>query len=192
MSTPEGEYYTEERWRNWIDRLTEEEIDLEDEESGRVLQNFQDDTVIAITKIVADYDDDQLDEDEAMTELAKVREIVLTEPEVADEETGILVGAVQTALVCVFYSAEEYILNGVGELSIDDRLEAALECQDEEDFETALAHCAQAGTRIFDGEEMEPQSPEELGLGPVADWVTGLRSLQSALADPELIESNEE
>ncbi|PSQ13044.1 DUF2150 domain-containing protein, partial [Halobacteriales archaeon QS_7_69_60] len=27
MSTPPGEYYTEERWNNWLDRLREEDID---------------------------------------------------------------------------------------------------------------------------------------------------------------------
>jgi hypothetical protein len=192
MSSPEGEYYTEERWQNWIDRLTAEEIDLEEEESGRLLQNFQDDTVIALAKIVTDYDDGELDEETALSELADVRDIVLADIELEDENTLMLVNAVQTALVCVFYAGEEYIVNDVPETSIGQYLDAALDAEAEEDYETALSYCAQAGARIFDGEELPPSVGDKVDYGPVADWVTGLRSLQMAMADPEVVEADEE
>lgn len=190
MSAPEGEYYTEERWQNWIDRLTAEEIDLENEESGRLLQNFQDDTVIAIAKIVSDYDDEVLDEETALSELAGVREIVLTEIELGEENenTLMLVNAVQTALVCVFYAAEEYIVNDEAGTDVEQCIHAARDAEAEEEFETALGYCAQAGSAIIDGGELPPSAGEEIEYGPVADWITGLRSLQGAMADPEVVE----
>ncbi|MFB6197523.1 MAG: DUF2150 family protein, partial [Halobacteriaceae archaeon] len=43
MSAPEEEFYTEERWTNWLDRLQEEDLDPEEEESARLLLNLQDD-----------------------------------------------------------------------------------------------------------------------------------------------------
>jgi hypothetical protein len=192
MSSPEGEYYTEERWQNWIERLTSEEIDLEEEESGRLLQNFQDDTTIALAKIVADYDDGELDEETALSELTDVRDIVLADIDLDDENTMMLVNAVQTALVCVFYAAEEYIVNEVPETSIEQYIDAALDAEAEEDYETALSYCAQAGMRILAGEELPPSVGEKIDYGPVADWVTGLRSLQVAMADPEVVEADEE
>jgi hypothetical protein len=192
MSSPEGEYYTEERWQNWIERLTSEEIDLEEEDSGRLLQNFQDDTVIAIAKIVTDYSDGEIDEDTALSELTDVRDIVLADIELEDENTLMLVNAVQTALVCVFYAAEEYIVNEVPETGIEQFIDAALDAEAEEDYETALGYCAQAGARILDGEELPPSVGDKIDYGPVADWVTGLRSLQMALADPEVVEADEE
>lgn len=190
MSAPEGEYYTEERWRNWIDRLTSEEIDLENEESGRLLQNFQDDTVIAIAKIVSDYDDEVLDEETALSELADVREIVLTEVELGEENenTLMLVNAVQTALVCVFYAAEEYIVEDEVSTDVEQCIHAARDAEAQEEFETALSYCAQAGSAIIDGGELPPSAGEEIEYGPVADWITGLRSLQGAMADPEVVE----
>lgn len=194
MSSPEGEYYTEERWQNWIGRLTSEEIDLEDEESGRLLQNFQDDTVIAIAKIVTDYDDSEIDEETALSELSDVRDIVLTDVELDDDEdenTLMLVSAVQTALVCVFYAAEKYIVNEIPETDIEQYIQAARDAEAEEDYETALGHCAQAGASIIDGQEMAPSVGEEIEYGPVADWITGLRSLQVAMADPEVVEVEE-
>lgn len=196
MSSPEGEYYTEERWQNWIGRLTSEEIDLEDEESGRLLQNFQDDTVIAIAKIVTDYDDSEIDEETALSELSDVRDIVLRDVDLGDsdedENTLMLVNAVQTALVCVFYAAEEYIVNEAPETDIEQYIQAARDAEAEEDYETALGYCAQAGASIIAGEELAPSVGEEIEYGPVADWVTGLRSLQVAMADPEVVEPEEE
>ncbi|MFW6384404.1 MAG: DUF2150 family protein, partial [Halodesulfurarchaeum sp.] len=37
MDEPDAEFYTEERWENWLDRLREEEVDPEDEDSARLL-----------------------------------------------------------------------------------------------------------------------------------------------------------
>lgn len=192
MSSPEGEYYTEERWQNWIERLTSEEIDLEEEDSGRLLQNFQDDTVIAIVKIVTDYDDGEIDEETALSELSDVQDIVLDDIELEDENTLMFVNAVQTALVCVFFAAEEFIVNDVPETTIEQFIDAALDAEAEEDYDTALSYCAQAGTRILAGEELPPSVDEKIDYGPVADWVTGLRSIQMAMADPEVVEADEE
>ncbi|MGA9401243.1 DUF2150 family protein, partial [Haladaptatus sp.] len=43
MSAPPEEFYSEERWQNWLDRIKDEEIDPEDEDSARLLLNLQDD-----------------------------------------------------------------------------------------------------------------------------------------------------
>jgi hypothetical protein len=79
MSTPPEAFYSEERWQNWIDRLKAEEIDPEDEDSARLLLNLQDDAAIAVAKIVGAYEEGEIDEDEAIEELADVREIVLSD-----------------------------------------------------------------------------------------------------------------
>ena len=189
MSTPPGEYYTADRWNNWLDRLREEEIDPENEDSARLLLNLQDDTAIAIAKIVADYDDGELDEDVALAELEHIREIVLSEAEFEEEEKLMLIDGVQTSLVCVFYAAEEYIVGGVAtDGSTEEYVRAAADAEAEEDFDAALGFCAQAGTRLFDGDSLDMSIAEELEYGLVAEWVNGLDSLGTALADPEVID----
>ena len=192
MSEPPGEYYTAERWQNWIDRIDEEEIDPEDEDSARLLLNLQDDTAIAVAKIITAYDDGHLDEDEAVEELADVRDIVLDEVELDDEEKLMLVDGVQTSLVCVFYAAEEYVAGGVAEDgTIEEYVRAAADAEAEEDLDAALGYCAQAGTRIIDGDELAMELAEELDFGLVAEWVNGLDSLQTAMSDPEVVEEDE-
>lgn len=192
MSTPPEAYYSEERWQNWIDRLKDEEIDPEDEDSARLLLNLQDDTAIAIAKIVNAAEDGHLEEEEALEEIADVRDIVLADVEVEDEETAFLIDGVQTSLVCVFAAAEEYLVRGApDEADLPEYVRAAADAEAEEDFDAALSYCAQAGARIIDGDDLDVSVAEEIEYGLVAEWVNGLDSLQSAVRDPEVVEEDE-
>lgn len=194
MSTPEGEYYTAERWQNWLDRLDEESVDLEDEDSARLRLNLQDDAVIAVAKIVSGYEEGDLDQETALEELAGVRDIVLSdiEGQFEDEDTVMLVDAVQTSLVCVFYAAEEYVAGGpVEEGTVEAYVEAAVDAEDEEDLDAALGYCAQAGTLIIDGHDLDMAVAEDIEYGLVAEWVNGLDSLYEAMRDPEVVEEED-
>jgi hypothetical protein len=192
MSAPEEEFYSEERWQNWLDRLRDEEIDPEDEDSARLLLNLQDDVAIAVAKILKAYDDDAIDEEEALDELADIREVVLSEPDFADEDKLMLVDGVQTSLVCVFYSAEQYIADGVAdETDIEEYVHAAVDAETEDDLDRALGLTACAGTRVIDDEELEMSILDDVEYGLVTEWVNGLDSLQSALSDPEVIEDDD-
>jgi hypothetical protein len=193
MSTPPGEYYTEERWHNWLDRIREEEIDPEEEDSARLLLNLQDDTAIAVAKILTDFEDGELDEEVALDELEDIREIVLDEVDVDDEETAMLIDGVQTSLMCVFYAAEEYVVGGpADDGTIEEYINAASDAEAEEDLDAALGYCAQAGTLIIEGAELDVGLAEELEFGFVAEWVNGLDSLQTAMEDPEVVEEDGE
>ncbi|MDG5777610.1 DUF2150 family protein [Haloarculaceae archaeon H-GB1-1] len=192
MSTPPGEYYTDERWQNWLDRIEAEDVDPESDDSAQLLWNMQDDTAIAVAKILKDYDDGELDEDAALGELEDMREVVLADLEFEDEERLMLVDSVQTSLVCVFYAAEEYIVGGaVEEGTPVEYVHAAADSESEEDLDAALGYSVQAGTRIIAGDEFDPAVAEELEPGLVVQWVNGLDSLQSAMQDPEVVEEDE-
>ena len=193
MSSPPDEYYTDERWNNWVDRLREEEIDPESDDSARLFFNLLDDATIAIAKVVTDYEDGEIDADAAAEDLGRIREIVLSEVEIDDEEKLTLVDGIQTSLVCAFYTAEEYIVGGpADEGTVEEHLRAAAAAETEaEDLDTALAHCVQAGTLIVEGAELGMDVAEEIEYGLVADWVNGLDSLGRALADPEVVEEDD-
>ncbi|WP_436923520.1 DUF2150 family protein [Halosimplex amylolyticum] len=193
MSNQPGEYYTPERWQNWLDRIDEEELDPEDDDTAQLLWNMQDDTAIAVVKVVSDFEDEVLDEDGALAEIEEMREVVLAEPEFDDEQALMLVDSVQTSLVCVFYAAEEYIVGGTAEeAGIGDYVSAAADAESEEDLDAALSYCVQAGTLVIDGAEFDPAMAEELEPGLVVQWVNGLDSLQTAMKDPEVVEEDDE
>ena len=192
MSAPEEEFYSEERWQNWLDRLAEEEIDPEDEDSARLLLNLQDDVAIAVAKILTEYEEGNIDEDVALQELEDIREVVLAEPDFQDEDKLMLLDGVQTSLVAVFYSADLYVAEGViDDAPVDEYVKEAAAQEAEEDFDRALQLVAFAGTRIVDGDELDMSLAEDMEYGLVTEWLNGLDSLQEALADPEVIEDDD-
>ena len=193
MSTPPGEYYTQERWTNWLERIEEEELDPENEDSARLLLNLQDDAAIAVAKIVTDHEDGLLDEEQALEEIEEVRTIVLDEVEMDDEEKAMLVDGVQTSLVCVFYSAEEYVAEGPAEGGeVVEYVQAAADAEAEEDLDAALGYSVQAGTLVVDGDDLPMDVAGDLEYGLVSEWVNGLDSLQTAMSDPEVVEEDED
>jgi len=181
-------FYTDERWQNWLDRLEEEELDPENEDSARLLLNLQDDAAIAVVKILAALDDERIDDERAVEEIRSVRDIVLADVAFDDEDKVMLIDGVQTSLVPVFYAAEEYVVGGVVEGDVSEFVGAAADAEAEEDLDAALGYVVQAGTRIIDGEALDIDLVEELEYGLVSEWVNGLDSLQSAIEDPEVVE----
>jgi hypothetical protein len=193
MTDVEDTFYTEDRWQNWIGRVAEEDLDPENEDSARFLLNLQDDAAIAVAKIISAHEDGRLDEEEAIDELAGVRDIVLDDVDLEDEEKRMLIDGVQTSLVCVFYAAEEYIVAGAAEDgTIEEYVHAAADAEANEDLDAALGYLVQAGTRIIDGDELDIALVEDLEYGLVSEWVNGLDSLQSAMSDPEVVEEEGE
>jgi hypothetical protein len=189
MSEPEQEFYSEERWENWLDRLREEELDPDDEDSARLLWNLQDDVAIAVAKVLTSYDDGDIDRERAAEELTDIREIVLDDPGLEDEAAAMLVDNAQTALACALYAAEQYVADGVAdEADAEGYVRAAAEAEAEEEFDRALGLMACAGTRVIDGEQLDVGLAEDVEYGVVIAWLNGLDSLQSALEDPEVIE----
>ncbi len=191
MDEPPQEFYSEDRWQNWIDRIETEDIDPDEEASARLLLNLQDDVAIAVAKVVRAYEEEVIDDDRAYEEVDTIRQIVLGDPDIEDEETALLVDGVQTGLMCVFYAAEEYIASGPAtDASITEYLRAAADAEAEEDLDAALGYAAQAGTRVIDGEDFDASLAEDMEYGLVTEWINGLDSLRSAMSDPEVIEED--
>ena len=184
-------FYTDERWQNWLDRLAEEDLDPENEDSARLLLNLQDDAAIAVAKVLAALDDEQIDEDRAVEEIHDIRDIVLADVEFDDEDKVMLIDGVQTSLVPVFYAAEEYVVGGVVEGDVAEFVRAAAEAEEGDDLDAALGYVVQAGTRVIDGEPLDIDLVEDLEYGLVSEWVNGLDSLQSAIEDPEVVEEED-
>ena len=183
-------FYSEERWQNWLDRLAEEDLDPENEDSARLLLNLQDDAAIAIAKVLAALDEERIGEERAVEEIRDISDIVLAEVSLDDEDKTMLIDGVQTSLVPVFYAAEEFVVGGVVDGDVAEFIEAAADAEADEDLDAALGYVVQAGTRIIDGHHLDIELVEELEYGLVSEWVNGLDSLQSAIEDPEVVEED--
>lgn len=185
-------FYSEERWTNWIDRVREEDLDPEEEDSARLLLNLQDDAAIAVAKVITAHNEGRIDTDRAVEEINSVREIVLTEVDFEDENKVMLIDGVQTSLVPVFYAAEEFLVGGPTEdATVEEYVRAAADAEEDEDLDAALGYVVQAGTLVIDGEDLDVTIAEEIDYGLVSEWINGLDSLQSALQDPEVVDEDE-
>lgn len=183
------EFYSAERWQNWLDTLTEEDIDPEEEDSARLLLNLQDDVALAVAKVLQAHQDELIDGTRANDEIEHIREIVLAEPDVENEETALLIDGVQTSLMCVFYTAEEYLADGPAEDgTVATYLQAAADAEANDELEAALGYTVQAGTLIVDGAKLDRELADEIEYGYVTEWINGLDSLAAAFEDPEVIE----
>ena len=190
---PAETFYSEDRWQNWLTRVGEEDLDPESEDFARLYFNLQNDTTIAIAKIITAVEDDHLDEEEALDKLEFINDIVLAEPDFDAENKLLLLDSVQTSLIPVFYAAEEYLIGGaVEEQPLDDNITAAVDAAAEEDEDAALAYLVQAGTQIIDGAAFDGSDLDELDSWLVSEWLNGLDSLQDAFADPEVIEEDDD
>ena len=183
-------FYSEERWQNWLDRLAEEELDPENEDSARLLLNLQDDAAIAIAKVLAALEEERIDEERAVEEIREVSDIVLAEVSLDDEDKTMLIDGVQTSLVPVFYAAEEFVVGGVVDGDVAEFIHAAADAEADEDLDAALGYIVQAGTRVIGGNHLDIELVEDLEYGLVSEWVNGLDSLQSAIEDPEVVEED--
>jgi len=181
-------FYTDERWQNWLDRLEEEDLDPENEDSARLLLNLQDDdAAIAVVKVLAALDDERIDEDRAVEEIRTVRDIVLADVEFDDEDKVMLIDGVQTSLVPVFYAAEES--SSAASSGRRERVRARGRRRRGQRRPRRRARLRRAGRDSNyrrRGSRHRPRRGLEYGL--VSEWVNGLDSLQSAIEDPEVVE----
>ncbi len=186
------EFYSKDRWDNWLDRI--EDADLEDEsEASRLFLNLQSDATIAIAKIFTAYEDGTIAPEQARKELATIQEIVLAEVEMHDESSVMLIDAVQTSLVCPFLAADRFLTDGPADedASLHELYEAAIDAEAREEYEEALHYMTSIGTRLIDGESLDLElDEEEMEYGLVTEWLGGLDSLQEALAGPKVVEDD--
>ena len=187
---PEETFYSEDRWQNWLTRVEDEDLDPESEDFARLYFNLQNDTTIAIAKVISAFKEERVDEETTLEKLGFINEVVMAEPEFDDEEALLLIDSVQTSLVPVFYASEEFVIGGpVDEYSIAECVDAAIAAaRDEEDVDAALAYLVQAGTQIIAGGEFDGSEVDEIESWIVSEWLNGLDSLQDAFADPEVID----
>ncbi|MDY7081705.1 MAG: DUF2150 family protein [Halobacteria archaeon] len=194
-SPKEEDFYTEERWNNWMNRISEEDFDPEGDDGALLFFNLQDDITIACANAVERFDDGTLDAEECLEEINKIREIVMEETTFSDDDKSMMLEGVQTSLIGVFASCEAYLANGGGpdaDAPIDEYVAEAADAEMEDDMDRALGLVSEAGAMIIDGEDFDADELDvDVEYGFVSEWINGLDSLEDAVSGPEMIEDDD-
>jgi len=70
------DYYSENRYNNWINRIREAEIDLDDADSLAVFDQMMEDFVVACTNIIKAVREREITKAQAIKELEGMRELL--------------------------------------------------------------------------------------------------------------------
>jgi hypothetical protein len=184
-------FYTQERWNNWINQVKESKFKIDPTAQGLgregiVFLDMEEDVILAICKITGKLQNGMIPSDVAATNLAGMKEIVLTQVEpTGDDDKDMMIESVQRALVAVFGAAECFIEGRYDQKSdIAKLVVEAAKAEEAEDMDKAFELMGKAGALVlagksFDSEKILEQIPPE---SFVAEGVDGLDSIAAVLA----------
>lgn len=180
------EFYTTDRWNNWLGQVKESGFEFKEEENsekeGAVFVNMADDVILSCLKVIAKYESNALPAEDAMAILDDIREIALTEVEPMSEDIDLMIESLQTSLMGSFAACECYIGKGFDKKAkLDELISAAVEAEEAEDIDSAIGYVAQVGALVLDGKTLPESSMEELPYGLVAEWLDGIDSIEAAM-----------
>ncbi len=175
--------YTPKRWNNLLNRAREAGVNLEDESSGIVFAEIEDDVVLACLKIIARWEGGVISTGDALKGIAGIRDIVLGEVEPSgDEVLDMMIYSLQVSLRSVFAACECYLEKDFDtDGNVSDLISAASKAESSGDLGTALDCVAQIGAKVLAGEEVSEDLLDGVEDGLVAEWLDGIDALQAAM-----------
>ncbi|MCD4704248.1 MAG: DUF2150 family protein [Methanosarcinaceae archaeon] len=181
------EYYTKNRWNNWIEQVKKSDINFQDseeksEKEGAIFVNMEDDLILACLKVIAKYDHKTLTPEEGMEILSSIHEIVLEETEPISGDVDMMIESLQTSFMGALAACECYLNNAYNEdTKIEDLIAAAIEAEENEDAHTAMGYVAEIGANILNGSSLPTSALEDISYGLVAEWLDGIESIEAAM-----------
>lgn len=192
------EFYTEGRWKNWLDQVRESNFKFDGSaepqgKEGAIFVNMEDDVILACLKVIAKYDRKLISQMDALEMIQKVRDIALAEVSPISEDADLMIESLQTSLISSFAACECYLRNEFDEKdSIEDLVKVALEAETSDDIEISLASVAEIGAHIMSGKELPENLLEDVPYGLVAEWLDGIESIAAAMVGSDSYKDDED
>ncbi|MGP8321594.1 MAG: DUF2150 family protein [Methanosarcinaceae archaeon] len=181
------EYYTHERWNNWIKQVQESDFKLaeSDEPSGKdgeIFVNMEDDIILACLKIISKYDRETLSGESALEAIANIRDIVLAGIKPISEDTDLMIDSLQTSLMGGIAACECYIEGDFDKKQkIKDLIKSAIEAEAAGDIHIAMGYITRIGASVISGKKIPEKLLENIPYGLVAEWLDGIESIAAAM-----------
>jgi hypothetical protein len=177
------EFYTQKRWLNWMNKVKESKFKLtesDDKNSGAVFVYIMDDVVLACLKVIARWEREIITQEEALSEINHIREIVFEEQESLGEDADLMLESLKTSLAAVFVSSQRYIAGDYDrEAPLEDLVKKAVDAEQSERLDEAFDYLSQVGARVIGGESL----PEigELPYSMTAELLDGIDAISAAM-----------
>ena len=179
----EVQYYTKERWDNWIQNVKESNFQIDDESgsSTDVFVNMMDDVILSCLNVISKRNAKKMSADTASNAISGISEIVLSEVSPINEDVDMMIQSLQSSLLGALVSCECYIRGSYNtKTALLKLVKTAIETE-EKDPEKALECISTVGARILSGKPM-PEIIFDVPDGLVAEWLDGVDSIVAAMA----------
>jgi hypothetical protein len=177
------EFYTQKRWLNWMNKVKESGFKLtepEEKNAGAVFIYIMDDVVLACLKVIARCEREVITPEEAISEIAAIREIVFQEHESLGEDADLMLESLKTSLAAVFVSCQRYIAGNFDrESTIEELVVGAVEAERQENLDGAFDLLSQVGARVIGGEGIPEMG--ELPYSMTAELMDGIDAISAAM-----------
>ena len=181
------EFYTQERWNNWIKQVQESgfvltESDETSAKEGEVFVNMEDDIILACLKVIAKFDREHLSGEDALGAIADLRGIVLAEIEPISEDIDLMIDSLQTSLMGGIAACECYVEGDFEKKpKMKDLIKSAIDAEAADDVQIAMGYVAQIGAAVIGGKKIPKKALEDIPYGFVAEWLDGIESIAAAM-----------
>ena len=185
--TKDVQYYTKERWNNWIQSVKESKFQINEgnEDDTLVFVNMMDDVILSCLNVISGYKTKdkrkKLSADDALSAIAGISEIVLGNVEPINEDVDMMIQSLQSSLLGALVSCECYVGGTYNKKTplpklIKDAIKA-----EEDNPEEALECMSAVGARVLSGKLM-PEISFDIPDGLVAEWLDGIDSIVAAMS----------
>lgn len=192
------DFYTTERWNNWIKQVKESGFEFKDAEQSQdkesaIFINMEDDIILACLKIIAKLDKKTISPDKAFDFIGKIKNLVLEKIDPISEDIDMMIVSMQTSFIGMFAAFETYIIEDYNKKSrIPTLLKQALEAEEKDNIEIVLDKIAQIGALVINGRKLPDDIMEDIPYGLVAEWMDGIDSIAAAMVGSDSYKNDEE
>lgn len=191
------EYYSQERWNNWLSQVKDSEFKLDESEEpdgkeGALFVTMEDDIILACLKVIAKFDQEKISQETALEIILGIRDMVLDEIEPVSEDIDMMIASLQTSLMGGFAAFECYI---TGDYDKDAKIAAlvkkAIKAEESDDVEIVIDIIANIGALVLSGKRLTEKTLEKVPYGLVAEWLDGIESISAAKVGADSYKNDE-
>ncbi len=183
-------YYTPERFNNWLERIKETKIDINNAESLSVFDRMVDDFVVACLNILRAVKERELNKKDAFKELEEMKKLLTADVSFDDPIKNEFFDFVREGIKLIIHSAKYCLEGKTSKKSFQNLLKDALKKEQKGDLEGAFDIIARMGAKVFKGEKL----PEDLQIpenSQILNWLDGVDAINTVIILTEIDTSEE-
>jgi hypothetical protein len=177
------EFYSQDRFNNWVKRIEETEVKEDDPNTFEVFDQFVEDFAIACLNLLRSVKSREVTKKEALEMLENAKKFFLTSIDFGDELKNEFYDFIRESIKAIIQSTIFYLQGKFSKKDFDSLIKEAIDKEAKGDYRGAFEAVARIGAKVLKGEEL----PElEVPDGFVANWLDGIEAINFVIKVSEI------